>query len=202
MDEKYISFYIVCCIFGICDLIFQIILDILGYYYGNFIYFQGVKVNFSSINDIEINASVFLKSLPFVISYIIFYCFYYVIIDKFTAVHGAILEIFTLLADNLIDLIKYKNVSEALLFGFLFSCIIFSLFVFTEIIELNFCGLNKNTRRNIIKRENIEKSKYKYIIEERKRSRLGQLSKSLTDLDSSDISLDEQYKVEMDQLSN
>ena len=33
------------------------------------------------------------------------------------------------------------------------------LFIYDEILELNFCGINKNTRRNILKRE-LEEKKY------------------------------------------
>ena len=32
----------------------------------------------------------------------------------------------------------------------------FTIFIFLEIIELNFCNLNANTKRNIIKRANKE----------------------------------------------
>ena len=39
-----------------------------------------------------------------------------------------------------------------------------SMLIFNEILELNFCGLNTNIRKNIIKRENQDKNKLAELI--------------------------------------
>ena len=56
---------------------------------------------------------------------------------------------------------------DGLLIGFIliiiYIFIIISFFILVEIIELNFCGLNKYTRRNIMKRQQEEISDIGYL---------------------------------------
>ena len=49
----------------------------------------------------------------------------------------------------------YYNISKELKVAFFHIIIIISFFIFIEVIELNFCGLNHNTRRYLRERDNL-----------------------------------------------
>ena len=165
MEAKYVSPFMVCSIFGLLDLIFQIILELIGYNYKNFLSYNQKEITLSLLTNIKIAniPSILLKSIPFIILYIIFYCCYYLIIDKFTIIHGVIMEIITLFSNILIKRLKEQEIYRIVIFAILYIFIIIGLFIFIEIIELKFCGLNKNTRRNILDREKKDR---KYSEEE------------------------------------
>ena len=165
MEAKYVSPFMVCSIFGLLDLIFQIILELIGYNYKNFLSYNQKEITLSLLANIKIAniPSILLKSIPFIILYIIFYCCYYLIIDKFTIIHGVIMEIITLFSNILIKRLKEQEIYIIVIFAILYIFIIIGLFIYIEIIELKFCGLNKNTRRNILDREKKDR---KYSEEE------------------------------------
>lgn len=158
MDAKYVSPFMVCSIFGILDFIFQIICEIIGYNYKNFLSYNQKEIALSLFTKLEITdvSSVILKSIPFIILYIFFYCCYYLIIHKFTVIHGVIMEIITLFSNVLIKRVKKEDIGIIVIFSILYVFIIISLFIYIEIIELKFCGLNKYTRRSILDRERKE----------------------------------------------
>jgi hypothetical protein len=78
MEEKYMSAFKVCSIYGLIDLFAQIILDIIYYNYGSFLYHNKKVVTFSILPSIKTNnnfSNSFLKSIPYIICYVLFYCF-------------------------------------------------------------------------------------------------------------------------------
>ena len=140
-------------------------MELIGYNYKNFLSYNQKEITLSLLINIKIAniPSILLKSIPFIILYIIFYCCYYLIIDKFTIIHGVIMEIITLFSNILIKRLKEQEIYIIVIFAILYIFIIIGLFIFIEIIELKFCGLNKNTRRNILDREKKDR---KYSEEE------------------------------------
>jgi predicted ferric reductase len=159
MEAKYVSPFMVCSIFGLFDFIVQIIFELIGYNYKNFLSYKEKEITLSLLRNVEMAdiPSILLKSIPFIILYIIFYCCYYLIIDKFTVIHGVIMEIITLFSDILIKRVKGQESYKIAIFSILYIFIIIGLFIYIEIIELKFCGLNKYTRREILDREKKER---------------------------------------------
>jgi len=184
MEAKYVSPFMVCSIFGLHDFIIQIICEIIGYNYKNFLSYNQKEITLSLLDNIKIGdiPSILLKSIPYIILYNILYCCYYLIIDKYTVIHGVIVEIITLFADTLIRRIKDKSAMEIAIFSILYIFVIIGLFIYIEIIELKFCGLNKYTRRRILDREQDDR---KYINEENARN-------------DSRVSIDNDFTVELD----
>jgi hypothetical protein len=169
MEAKYVSPFMVCSIFGLLDFIFQIISELIGYNFKNFLSYNEKEITLSLLKDVEIAniPSILVKSIPFIILYIIFYCCYYLIIDKFTIIHGVIMEIITLFSNILIKRFVDLEAYRIVIFSILYCFIIIGLFIYIEIIELKFCGLNKYTRREILDREKKER---KNISEENENS--------------------------------
>lgn len=169
MEAKYVSPFMVCSIFGLHDFIIQIIFEIIGNNYKNFLSYNQKEITLSLLDNIKIDdiPSIILKSIPYIILYNILYCCYYLIIDRYTVIHGVIVEIITLFADILIRRFKDKSIMEIAIFSILYIFVIIGLFIYIEIIELKFCGLNKYTRRKILEREQDEQ---KYINEENDRN--------------------------------
>ena len=144
---EYISF-----IFGLSNFIF------LSIFY--FIFENNICLNNTCIDIIN-----FEFSWEIIISFIccsIFYIFFYKIIYHFSPVH---ILIFYIMSEFLLNLLTLFE--EGLLIGFtliiIYIFIIISFLIFVEIIELNFCGLNKYTRRNIMKRQQEEIADIGYL---------------------------------------
>ena len=72
---------------------------------------------------------------------------YYTIINKFGPIHSSMSDIISTFILELIFYNQYNSLSIA--FGILS---IISCLIYLEIIELNFCNLNKNIKKNISKR--------------------------------------------------
>ena len=158
MDIKYISPYKVVSFLYFTYLIDAISYEIIGNVYGNFIYFNEETVPLTKIkNNISLSLKL-AKSIPLIISYMLFYCFFYTIIADTTVIHGEILNILLQSANTLTQ--KYNSLSlyEFLKTLLLNIFLIISLLIYIEIIELNFCGLNSNIRRNILAREEFDQN--------------------------------------------
>ena len=88
-----------------------------------------------------------------------FYFLYYEIIYFISPNHTLLaISIFTFFYVAL-EYDKEVESSIVILYSILFIFIFFNLLIYLEIIELNFWGLNKYTRRNIITRERTESMK-------------------------------------------
>ena len=171
MDKKYISPFTVCLFYGILDLIAQIILELIGYKYKQFIYLNGRKIVLTGFSNDEAfsNAPILLlKSIPYIICYVIFYCFYYLLIANFSLIHGVIMEIITLFADVLLTFCNNEAPYVYAVMFIIYGFIIISLFVYIETIQLRFCGLSADTRTELLEREKIDFNKITESIDKSK----------------------------------
>ena len=147
IDEKNISFYIICFFYGLIDFLFIIV---------SIIIYNATSI----ISDlfISINYKVILSSLLVLIYYIAYNLFFYRTISEHPVIYGEIVDVYTTFLSSLISISINKLPFRA---GFLIAfegiLILISSFIFTEIIELKIYGLNRNTRRCILKREIEEK---------------------------------------------
>ena len=80
------------------------------------------------------------------------------IMDKFTIFHIIIIYTFNTLIISVGNLIENYTFYELIMIIITFLFEILSIFIFLEIIELNFCGLNHDLRKNIIYRSINEKN--------------------------------------------
>ena len=147
IDEKNISFYIICFFYGLIDWIF-IIVSII-------IYNRTSIISYLSIN---INYKVILSSLLLLIFYIAYNLFFYRAISEHPVIYGEIFDVYTTFLSSLVK-ISLNNLPFSTRFLIVFEgiLILISSFIYTEIIVLKFSGLNRNTRRSILKREMEEK---------------------------------------------
>ena len=86
----------------------------------------------------------------------------YLIMNDFTLFHIIVVFIFIGIVTNFLDLTLDFIYYELIIMIITFSIEIFFLFVLFEIIELNFCGLNRNLRRNITNRSRKESNLFDY----------------------------------------
>ena len=189
MDKKYISPFIVCLFYGILDLIAQIILEIIGYKYKDFIYLNGRKINiigFSNYDALKNTPILLLKSIPYIICYVILYCFYYLLIANFSLIHGVIMEIITLFADVLLTFCNNEAAYVYAVMFIIYAFIVISLFIYIETIQLRFCGLSADTRSELLEREKIDFNK---------------ISENI-DKDKERVSIDDEYDVDFLPITN
>ena len=93
---------------------------------------------------------ILLKSLLPIICYIIIYIIFYYIIFNYTIIHAFIINIIFDLCEIL--LFYHLNLDGQIPALITFFFVLFNYAIYIEILELSCCGLNKNTRRNILKR--------------------------------------------------
>ena len=143
LDKTSISFLIVCSFYGFIDFIFIF----AGYFILN--------INFS-ISD-YIDRVIIFEIIINIICFSLFFYFYYRIIYEYNIIYAEILSFFFNTIESLSNAViykKYKYKSSLIILEGIF--ILVCLLIYDEIIELNFCKLNKNTRRNILIREKRE----------------------------------------------
>ncbi len=128
----FINIYLLVSIIGILNICFEL---------PSFINSSDVK--FQSIH-------LFYYLFYILISIIYYYC-HYTIIKNLGPIHSTIVYIIS----YCIILLYFYHELPKYYFIFLFLCL-FSLLIYLEIIELNFCGLNKNIKIEIEKRGKIE----------------------------------------------
>ena len=154
MDVKYISLYVVCFIFNFVNLIYLGILFIFKQFNSRIWDLDNTHLE---LFDFEFEKDLKVIS-AFIISIIlncIYYYFYYKILYFFTPSH-MILPIFIDII--IIDIENAVDENEGILHWItivIVTCIIlFGFFICLEIIELNFCNLNRNLRNKIADRGN------------------------------------------------
>lgn len=143
IEKKFASPYEICFIQGIinlilyiiCLLIFKDLDDFFSYWY--------------ELDNIEIYLFLILTVIQF-----IFNLFILMTLKIFTVCHILIIIVIAELEPFCKDLI-YQNFNSIIII-IEFICILFILLIFNEIIEINCCGLQTNTKKNIIKRAEIE----------------------------------------------
>ena len=159
MDDRYISFYKILSFCGLIDLFYFIIIKILSDKYGNFIYCAGEQVKITtSFEGIKTKTIiVILQALLIFTCYIIHITIFFLLIYHFSPAHAVVVNTIILSIQE----IYYHKISNAFLFVLFLLLLIFSiiaLFIYLEIIELNFCGLDKNIRKNILKRDKKDRT--------------------------------------------
>ena len=78
--------------------------------------------------------------------------------DNFSIFHIIILYTFNTLIISVGNLLENYTYYELIMIIITFLIEILSIFIFLEIIELNFCGFNHNLKKNIINRSIDEKN--------------------------------------------
>ena len=159
MDNKYISLYKIICFCGIIDFIILTILEILTINYKLFFNKQIIEIPIQ-YRDIKTNYFLIVSgSILILIFYSIHIIIFYLLIYDFTPIHAVVIDTIKISIKSIYKLqflnVLYKiNIITLIIFSIL------SLFIYLEIIELKCCGLNKNIRKNILKRMDTDKTMY------------------------------------------
>ncbi len=146
MVNTYASEYEICTYQGLFGLIIYIIIFILSKYIS---FFKRFDSNF------EYNSQNILIFFAVVIFQLIYNLSILFTINHTTTCHFLIIMILGFLSRYFIKLYDGNDNSILLIIVLLF--ILFMTLIFNEIIELNFCGLSHNTKKNIALRANKEK---------------------------------------------
>ena len=163
MEYKYLSPYLICSTFGLINGFITIISYFIVTYipcnnnfceliYNNEYYFDNIYSIFDNIYPIEIFLYIYTIFQSGIYQILI-----YTIVNDFTICHIFLFYQIIEFADSFIEIFS-TNINIVVLY-ILIICGIFEIFivlVLLEIIELGFCGLNYNTKRNIKKRALIE----------------------------------------------
>ena len=163
MEYKYLSPYLICSTFGLINGFITIISYFIVTYipcnnnfceliYNNEHYFDNIYSIFDNIYPIEIFLYIYTIFQSGIYQILI-----YTIVNDFTICHIFLFYQIIEFADSFIEIFS-TNINIVVL-CILIICGIFEIFivlVLLEIIELGFCGLNYNTKRNIKKRALIE----------------------------------------------
>jgi len=158
MKYHYISPYKINYIIGIINLPIIIIIYIIISFTplgdkDNYYYYDSIFNLFKNIRNLNAINIILIITLPFVFGILLL--LENKIIYNFTIYHVYINS----LLDNFIAIIFKKTEFPVKIFLFLsFFNELLMILIFLEFIELNFCGLNENLKRNIEKRALIESS--------------------------------------------
>ena len=96
-----------------------------------------------------------LESLLIFVCYTIHITIFYLLIYNFTVAHAVVIDTIKISIQE-IYIYEIKNKTLLLIFIILMIFGIFILFIYLEIIELKFCGLDKDIRKNILQREEMD----------------------------------------------
>ena len=157
MKKKFSSPYEICFFAGVFEIIIYSLLLII---------FSNVPIKspnyFNKASDDYIDSFSmynekidFIEVFLFILSMLsrgIFILFGFITIDYFTPLHIVLIIIIGEISFLYIDVIDLKLYVKIPIFVLL----IFFILIFVEILELNIFGLQKNTKKNIIQRANIE----------------------------------------------
>ena len=143
IEKKFASPYEICFFQGVINLFLYIICLIIFNDLDDFFSY------WNEINNIEIYLFLILMFIQF-----IFNLFIFITLKYFTVCHILIIIVIAELEPFCRDLVNNNFNSIIIIIEFI--CLLFILLIFNEIIEINCCGLQKNTKKNIIKRAEIE----------------------------------------------
>ena len=159
MDNKYISLYKIICFCGIIDFIILTILEILTINYKLFFNKQIIEIPIQ-YRDIKTNYFLIVSgSILILICYSIHIIIFYLLIYHFTPIHAVVIDTIKISIKSIYKF-KFLKVFHKINIITLIIFSILSLFIYLEIIELKCCGLNKNIRKNILKRMDTDKTLY------------------------------------------
>ena len=142
IEKKYCSEYDLCLYVGLIDIILEGIIAIINYYY---LEIDDFEKYFSNFDTKEL-----LICLGFIITQFGINISALITNKNYSPCHIFIIFVFGQLAYYIDFSVNYIIVFISFVF------ILFFALAFNEIIEINFCGLSDNTRRNIIYRANSE----------------------------------------------
>ena len=159
MGSKYLSPYFICSSFGLINGLISIISYFIVTYvpcnndfcdlkYNNKFYFDNIYSIFDNIYPIEIFLNIYTIFQSGIYQILI-----YIVVNDFTICHIFLFYQVIEFADTIVEInnIEKNNfVIYILIMTGIFE--IFTALVLLEIIELGFCGLNYNTKRNIKER--------------------------------------------------
>lgn len=163
--EKYIMVYKFCSPYEICifEGLFEIIVNIILLMILPNIGIEEVSF-FDYIKELNNEQSIIEEIILLIITMIsrlFFKLFSLITINFYTSTH----EVIILILGEIMLVFTDKKKENDNLYGIKIGCnifliifVVFMTLVFTEFIELNFCGLQKNTKRNIEKRSLTEVS--------------------------------------------
>ena len=171
MEKKYVSVYLFLFIDSVINLILLSIAAIIDY---NFIGFYDYSEYFNSFNSTEL-----LVILGEIATQFGFFIFLFITIKNKTPSHAFILFVFGQFA------YIYSSGITVIVFVCLFL-ILFLCLVIIEVIEINFCGLSYNIKRNIILRANIEASG-SYFLNRESMDEISESSISLSNMKDDEI---------------
>ena len=143
--------------FGFFNCFFMSIIHISQVIYGKLFCLKNnqclyiINFKYDNLKDwIKIIFSFLINSFSFI--------YYYKTLKNFTPNDILLTVSIFIFFSNIKDFyIEEKRVIYLILFSFIFLIILICILVYLEIMELNFCSLNKYTRKNILKREEEEK---------------------------------------------
>jgi len=159
MEIKYLSPYLICSTFGLINGLITIISYFIVTYfpcnnnfceliYNNEHYFDNIYSIFDNIYPIEIFLCIYI-----IFQSGIYYILVYITINEFTVCHIFLFYQTIEFADSFIEIFYYdKNIFAIWILIIIGIFEIFIVLILLEIIELGFCGLNYNTKRNIKER--------------------------------------------------
>lgn len=131
--------------------------------------------NFLCINDqcemiFNLKISTIENKIILFVSFILnsfYYVCYFKILNHFSPIHYLFCYATFLFITNFDDVISSDNIIYIIIYCIFFIIIAINLLVYLEILELNFCNLNKYTRRNIMAREVLEIMDIESVIEDK-----------------------------------
>ena len=136
MEQKKIFFCLVGSLFGFVDMIFR-----------------KVYVLIYDINE-SINKKYILLIIVTTICYSIIYYVIYRVVLEYNTIYSQVLFYIFISISTIVNTLRQSKIDNYFSISIIIESFLtlICLFIYVEIIELNFCGLNNNTRRNILKR--------------------------------------------------
>ena len=154
MDIKFISPYTICFTFSFINLLFIFFLQYsIRSINKNFLCLEETCYNIFDFDGYFVNKNYLLSLSLSIICDCIFLYFYYNIFSLFTTSH-LIFPFYIYVMIYIIEKAKNDKLNAIgwILLFLAFFCIFFGLFIYLEIIELNFCNLSKNIKIKIAER--------------------------------------------------
>ena len=156
MESKFLSPYHICSTFGLINGLISIIFYFFVTYtpcinsfcelkYNNKYYFDNIYSVFDNISSIEIFLNIYTIFQSGIYQILI-----YIVVNDFTVCHIFLFYQVLEFADTIVELNNSdKNIFVICVLIIIGIFEIFIVLILLEIIELGFCGLNYNTKRNI-----------------------------------------------------
>lgn len=143
------------------EFIFLIILEIIGNKYGNILYFNDKEIIFTYLSQENSQSKIiqFLKTIPSISLLFIWFWIYYKILFEFSAIHSLLIDLLLIPLKKAYEMSGSPSGINILIFFISLIFLFMSILIYLEIIVFNFCGLNENTRENILMREKFQNIK-------------------------------------------